>query len=61
MGWGDVIGIQKGEGEHLCPLMAHCKRPETYDILVPDGHFIQHVSMQAALLFILSVGALCAS
>ncbi|GAB4813885.1 hypothetical protein N2152v2_000931 [Parachlorella kessleri] len=43
VGWADLVGIERREGGRLCPLLAFCKRPENYDILVPDGHFIQHM------------------
>lgn len=45
VGFGDLSHIA-GEPPWggLCPLMVFCKKPEHYDILIPDGHFTQHVS-----------------
>lgn len=45
VGFGDLSRI-KGEAEKggLCPIMTYCKiAPDDFDILIPDGHFVQAV------------------
>ena len=45
VGFGDVSQIS-GEEDNggLCPLLTYCKRPDHYDIPVPDGQFKEFVS-----------------
>ncbi|EFN52111.1 hypothetical protein CHLNCDRAFT_139417 [Chlorella variabilis] len=40
VGWGDIFGV-KDDGDRRCPLFTYCRSPESYDILIPDGHFLQ--------------------
>ena len=44
VGFGDLFNVMGEDAGRLCPLMSYCKRPEAHEILVPDGHFVQHVS-----------------
>jgi hypothetical protein len=45
VGFGDLFDVLGEDAGRLCPLMSYCKRPEAHEILVPDGHFVQHVSV----------------
>jgi len=45
VGFGDISLIEEpAKDGSLCPMMVYCKRPEAYDLLIPDGHFTQYVS-----------------
>jgi len=45
VGFGDISHIDYGTEEGgTCPLMIYCKKPEDFDILIPDGQFTQFVS-----------------
>lgn len=43
IGWWDISWIDKeSKNGGLCPLMVYCKFAEHFDILLPNGHFIEY-------------------
>ncbi|PSC73673.1 autophagy-related 16 [Micractinium conductrix] len=43
VGFGDMSSIAGERDGGLCPLMIYCKKPDHYDILIPDGQFTQYM------------------